>query len=206
MMNEDLIKYINEHIFPLYDKNDKGHNIEHIKYVIKRSLKFADAIEDINYDMVYTVASYHDCGHNIDPKKHEEISANILNNDKELKKFFTIEQIKTMKEAIEDHRASLEYEPRNIYGKIVSSADRNIDIKTIMKRTYEYRKKNNPNSSLEDIILDSWTHIIRKYGQDGYATEKMYFKDEEYYTFLNEINENISDYQIFRENYIKINN
>lgn len=44
-----------------------------------------------------------------------------------------------MSEAIEDHRASLEYIPRSIYGKIISSADRNTSIEDILKRTYEYR-------------------------------------------------------------------
>ena len=36
-MNEDLIKYTEENIFPEYSKNEVGHGIDHIKYVIKRS-------------------------------------------------------------------------------------------------------------------------------------------------------------------------
>lgn len=38
-VNEDLKKYIEENIFPSYEKNDLGHNLDHIKYVINRSLK-----------------------------------------------------------------------------------------------------------------------------------------------------------------------
>ena len=40
-MNEELVKYIQNEIFPMYDKNEEGHGIGHIKTVIERSLKFA---------------------------------------------------------------------------------------------------------------------------------------------------------------------
>ncbi len=41
-----------------------------------------------------------------------------------MKDFFDDEQRIIIKEAIEDYRATLEYEPRSDYGKIISSADR----------------------------------------------------------------------------------
>ena len=65
-INEDLKKYIEENVFPEYSKNEPAHNIEHIKYVIRRSFKFADTVPNINYNMVYTIAAYHDIGHHID--------------------------------------------------------------------------------------------------------------------------------------------
>ena len=77
-INNKLKQYIEENVFPEYKKNDQGHDLEHIKYVINRSIKFADTIPDINYDIVYTVASYHDIGHHINPKLHEIISAEIM--------------------------------------------------------------------------------------------------------------------------------
>lgn len=83
-------------------------------------------IEDINYDMVYVIAAYHDLGHHIDADNHEKVSAELLLEDNQLKEFFTIEQTQTMADAVYDHRASLEGEPRSIYGKIVSSADRKL--------------------------------------------------------------------------------
>ena len=64
-INEDLKKYIEENIFPEYSKNETAHNIEHIKYVIRRSFKFADTVPNINYNRVYTIAAYHDIGHYI---------------------------------------------------------------------------------------------------------------------------------------------
>ena len=43
-INKELKEYIENNIFSEYEKNDKGHNLEHIKYVINRSIKFADTI------------------------------------------------------------------------------------------------------------------------------------------------------------------
>ena len=120
-----LQEYIENHILPIYEKNDEGHGLEHIQYVINRSLKFAQTIPNIDYDMIYTIAAYHDIGHHIDRKNHEKVSAEILLQDKTLRNYFNEEEIIIMAEAVYDHRASLEYEPRSIYGKIVSSADRN---------------------------------------------------------------------------------
>ena len=117
-INDKLKEYIEENIFPEYSKNEPAHNIDHIKYVINRSFKFADTIPNINYDMVYTIASYHDIGHHVNPKIHEIVSAEIMYNDNMLKEFFNDEERKIIKEAIEDHRASSNHEPRNIYGKI----------------------------------------------------------------------------------------
>ena len=76
-MNNELVQYIENEIFPLYNKNEEGHGINHIKTVIKRSLKLAKDY-DADLDMVYTIASYHDLGHYIDRNTHEIISAKCL--------------------------------------------------------------------------------------------------------------------------------
>ena len=36
-INIELVKYIENEIFPLYDRNEEGHGIEHIKTVTNRS-------------------------------------------------------------------------------------------------------------------------------------------------------------------------
>lgn len=125
MINPNLKQYIQNLIEYHYNLNDKGHRIEHAEYVINRSISFASQIEKINYDMVYVIAAYHDVAHHIDAKNHETLSAKLLREDEKLKEFFNDEQIKIMSEAVEDHRSSMETEPRSVYGKIVSSADRN---------------------------------------------------------------------------------
>ena len=86
-----------------------------------------------------------------------------MNKDEFIKEKFTATERKIMVEAVYDHRASLEYEPRSIYGKIVSSADRNIDIETPLKRTYAYRLKHFPKATLDEIIEESRLHIINKF-------------------------------------------
>lgn len=203
-VNEKFKEYCDNNILPLYNKNDKGHSIDHVIYVLNRSLKFAKTISDINLDMVYGVAVYHDVGHHIDAKNHEKVSSEILLKDENLKQFFSLEQIKIMAEAVYDHRASLEYEPRTIYGKIVSSADRNVSLDIPLMRTYEYRKKHY-SDNLESIIEESRQHILNKFGESGYANDKMYFKDEEYEKFLRDILVLASNKKMFRQEYIRIN-
>lgn len=205
MINKKLKNYIENNIFPSYKKNDSGHNLEHINYVIERGLEFAKKVEGINYDMVYTVCAYHDIGHYIDAKNHEKISSEILAKDEKLKEFFTNEQIDIMKDAVYDHRASMNSEPRNIYGKIVSSADRNTSVESIIKRTYAYRKKHNPEFSTDTIIEESRKHLVDKFGIEGYATKKMFFKDIEYEKYLNDIAVLTSDKEKFRIEYMRIN-
>ena len=175
----ELKEYIEKEIFPLYDRNEKAHGIEHIHTVINRSLKIAKGY-DVNKNIVYTVAAYHDLGHYIDPKIHEKLSAEIFMKDEKIKKWFTEEEIKIIKEAIEDHRASSDHEPRSIYGKIVSTADRSIkSIDICIKRTYLYFKKNNPElTTKEEQINRIYEHLNNKYGKNGYA--KTYLYDEEF--------------------------
>lgn len=204
-VNKNLKKYIEKNIFPIYEKNDLGHNLEHIKYVIERSLSFAKMIEDINYDMVYVIAAYHDLGHHIDADNHEKVSAELLLEDNQLKEFFTIEQTQTMADAVYDHRASLEGEPRSIYGKIVSSADRNTLVDVPLKRTYAYRVKHNPTATLEGIIEESRQHLIKKFGKKGYASEKMYFEDKEYKKFLEDIQTLVMNKEQFTIRYMEAN-
>ena len=196
-INNKLKQYIEENVFPEYKKNDQVHDLEHIKYVINRSIKFADTIPDINYDIVYTVASYHDIGHHINPKLHEIISAEIMYNDDNLKEYFSDEERLIIKEAIEDHRASSDHEPRSIYGKIVSTADRNNTVEACLRRSYTYGKRLEPTATDEELFERAHKHLNLKFGEDGYA--KFFFKDEEYEKFLHDIRELLAD----KSNFIK---
>lgn len=197
-MNEDLIKYTEENIFPEYSKNESGHGIDHIKYVIKRSFDIVSQNKlDVNLDMVYIIAAYHDIGHHIDSKNHEKISAEIMSKDKELERFFNDEELKIIKEAIEDHRASSDHEPRSIYGRIVSSADRNNTVEDCLRRTYTYGLKLDPKSSDEELFERAYNVLLNKFGENGYA--KFFFKDKEYEQFLKDIRKLLKD----KEKYIK---
>ncbi|MCI8760268.1 MAG: HD domain-containing protein [Clostridia bacterium] len=184
-MNEELVQYIENEVFPKYDKNEEGHGIKHIKIVIKRSLELAKDY-DVDLNMVYTIASYHDLGHYIDRKTHEIISAKMFMQDEKIRQWFTDEQIIIIKEAIEDHRASSNHEPRTIYGKIISTADRTIiDIDNTIKRTYSYGKRNYINLSEEQQIERVYRHLTEKYGENGYA--KVYLEDKEFEDALDKL-------------------
>ena len=80
-----LKKYVETNVLPNYNKNEDGHGIKHIDYVVRRSLEFAKQVENVNLDIVYTVACYHDIGHYKDAKHHEEVSAEIFIKDKNIK-------------------------------------------------------------------------------------------------------------------------
>ena len=117
--------------------------------------------------------------------------------DNNLKQFFTDEERQTIKEAIEDHRASAKEEPRSIYGRIVSSADRNNTVEDCLRRTYTYGKKLNPDATDEELFLRAYDVLVNKFGEGGYA--KFYFKDKQYEEFLKELRELLSD----KDNYIE---
>ncbi|MBR4891288.1 MAG: HD domain-containing protein [Clostridia bacterium] len=203
-MNKKLLEYIENNVFPEYLKNEQGHGIEHINYVIDRCMRFAEQFDNIDLDMLYTIAAFHDIGHHIDKKNHEKLSAEIFYNNTDMTEFFTDEARIIIKEGIEDHRASSDSIPRSDYGKIISSADRSTDINEFLKRTHAYTLKYNPESTVEQMLERAYNHTKDKYGNNGYA--KHYVIDEDYIQFRNEINNLLSDKKLFNARYINVNN
>ena len=113
-VNPELIKYVEKNIYPLYNLNGPSHNINHIEEVIKRSFQIVEEYEktaenpvNINYDLVYIIAAYHDIGDHIDRKKHHIISGEIMFEDNNLDEFISPEEKITAREAIEDHRGNI---------------------------------------------------------------------------------------------------
>jgi len=206
-VNPELIKYVQKHVFPFYEEHVSCHDIKHIEYVIRRSLEFAKRANDenINLDMAYTIAAYHDLGNAYDRKTHEKISAQMLRDDKQLDKFFTPEQKQDMAIAVEDHRASANHTPRNIYGKIVSSADRHTTLEDFMDKMYKHNLKHNPQYDLDELIEESRKFALVKFGENGYANAKMFFQDAEYERFISETIRVAKDPEEFRVRFMKIN-
>ena len=131
MERKDLLKaYIEKEILPRYTHFDKAHQLDHITTVIRQSEALADMLArkgiEVDRDMVYVIAAYHDLGIVNGRENHHIDSGKILMADPVLPRYFTEEQLLTMKEAVEDHRASSKNEPRSIYGRIVAEADRQI--------------------------------------------------------------------------------
>lgn len=194
-VRNDIKEYIKKKIFPIYEKNNiGGHGIDHIKSVINRSFELIEEFNlDVDEDMCYVIAAFHDIGYGIDADRHEEVSSEIFLEDKDIQKYFTKEQNKIIAEAIVDHRASLEYEARSIYGKIVSSADREISVDNMLDRSikFQYNKHMSENPTIKDIIKYSYKKLFSKFGKDGYA--KMYYPDQKYLDYLARIREILDD-------------
>ena len=181
----------------IYDRNEFAHGINHIKTVIRRSLELADGY-DVDFNIVYTVAAYHDLGHFIDRKRHEIISAEMFMKDENIKRWFADEQRMVIKEAIEDHRASCNHVPRTIYGKIVSTADRTIvDIDNTIKRSYTYGNKNYIGLSEEEQFDKVYEHLVEKYGERGYA--KVYLNDKEFDEAVSKLRQALENREEFIE-------
>lgn len=195
-VNNELKQYIDEKILPEYELNDGGHNSEHVKYVLKRAFELADGYE-INYDILYTCVCFHDVACNIDRDNHEVLSAQRAYEDDFLNGLFSIIEMKKIKEAIEDHRASLEYIPRNIYGKILSSADRKVEVKQYLIASISYGKKKNPEIDKNESIERSYQFAIKKFGKNGYAVNKSYVDDLKYKKFLKDIQYLIENKKLF---------
>ena len=197
-VNKNLQKYIEENIIPLYKNNYLGDNADRINYVISRSKNIIEENDlEINYDILYTAICYHDIRKDNIEKNHELVSAKIMYEDKFLKKYFSNNERIIIKEAIEDQRSNLKREPRNIYGKILSSASRNSSIEQCLERSYNYGKKKNPNLSDEELFESSYSALLSKFGPEGYA--KFYFNDKTYEKFLIDIRDLLSDKAKFIE-------
>ena len=196
MVNLKLKQYIQNNILPEYTLNDRGHNIEHINYVLKRAFEIVGEYE-INYNILYTCVCFHDIACHIDRSNHEILSAKRASDDRFLNNFFNIKEIQIIKEAIEDHRASLESIPRNIYGKILSSADRKVEVKQYLIASISYTKKKNMTISKDTAIEKSYQFAIEKFGKNGYAIDKNYVDDFKYKKFLVDIQYLIENKKLF---------
>lgn len=163
----DLVEFVERNILPKYTEFDKAHNLWHVTSVIKRSLDLAGTIgADIN--MAYVIAAYHDIGMAGPRAVHHITGGKMLAADARLKKWFSPDQIKIMKEAVEDHRASASHAPRSIYGKIVAEADRDLDPDTVFRRTVQFGLANYPELDREHQWQRFREHLDNKYSVHGY--------------------------------------
>ena len=191
-----LREYIETEIIPRYDAFDGAHRRDHVGYVIDESLKLAEHY-GLDRNMVYTVAAYHDTGLAVDRKTHHLESGRILRSDELLKRWFSPEQIEIMAQAVEDHRASNNSEPRSIYGKIVAEADRQIDSLTIIRRTISYGLSHYPELDREGHWLRTLEHIREKYADGGYL--KLWIPESDNARKLEELRELIRRPALLRE-------
>ena len=196
MINKEIKNYIETMIIPKYADFDKGHNLEHVKTVIDESLNLAKSC-GVNLDYAYVIAAYHDLGLSDGREFHHIASGKILEADMSLRQWFSPDEIKLMKEAVEDHRASSKNPPRSIYGKIVAEADRDINPLKIIKRTIQYSIAHSPSPDKEHHWNNLLNHMAEKYAEGGYM--KLWFENSKNAESLRELRKIISDKHLLRK-------
>ena len=167
MVNPSIIAYVEREILPRYNHFDTAHQRNHAEEVIARSLALAEHY-DVDKNMVYAIAAYHDIGLCEGRDTHHLVSGRIIREDKKLRDWFDEGQIETMAQAAEDHRASSGHEPRSIYGKIVAEADRLISPEKVIRRTIQFGLDHHPELDKEGQYQRFREHLLEKYSDTGY--------------------------------------
>ena len=166
-INLELMEFIEKQILPRYSDFGRSHGLGHVQRVIKNSLELA-RLTGADINMCYATAAYHDRGMSGPRAIHHLVGGKILAADARLKKWFSPEQIKIMKEAVEDHRASASHSPRSLYGKIVAEADRDLDPETIFRRAVQYGLEKEPTLDRNGQWKRFHHHMQEKYSRTGY--------------------------------------
>lgn len=196
-----LMEFVEKQILPRYTAFGESHGLYHVTRVIKNSLELARMLgADIN--MAYAIAAYHDLGMEGPRAIHHITSGKILTADARLKKWFSPEQIKIMREAVEDHRASASHAPRSIYGKIVAEADRDIDIDTVFTRAIQYGIEHDPDKDKECQFKRFDSHMEEKYSNNGYI--KLWIPHSPNEKKLKELRDIIVNKELLRQYFDKI--
>lgn len=197
----DLVEFIETKILPQYAAFDAAHNMEHVTRVIRHSLELVK-VTGADVNMVYAIAAYHDLGMSGPRAVHHITGGKILAADARLKKWFSPEQLKVMREAVEDHRASASHSPRSIYGKIVAEADRDIEKDVVIRRTIQYGLANYPQLDHEGHWKRFKEHMDNKYSKDGYI--KLWIPNSPNAMRLNELRNLIANPAELRKEFERI--
>lgn len=192
----EIMEFVERQILPRYNAFGESHGLRHVTRVIRNSLRLAD-VTGADIDMVYVIAAYHDLGMEGPRAIHHLTSGKILMADARLKKWFNADQLKVMKEAVEDHRASSSRQPRSIYGKIVAEADRDIDVHEIFLRAIQYGKENCPDKTVEEHWERFAQHMDEKYSNNGYI--KLWIPNSPNEKTLKELRNIIEDKKLLRK-------
>ena len=166
-MTPSLVRYIEDEIIPRYAGFDKAHREDHARAVIERALAMGRNYP-VDEDMLYAAAACHDLGLAVDRKTHHLESGKIIRADARLREWFTPEQVETIAQAAEDHRASATTPPRSIYGALVAEADRMIVPETIIRRTVQFGLSHYPELDKEGHWERTLEHLHEKYAEGGY--------------------------------------
>ena len=203
MIRQEIKEYVEREIIPRYDLFDAAHRRDHVATVIEASMRYAK-IYGVNEEMAYVIAAYHDTGLEFGREKHHSESKRIILEDSELRRWFSEEQIATMADAAEDHRASSKGKPRTIYGRIVAEADRVIIPESIIRRTIQFTLTHHPTLSREEGYDRLVEHLGEKYDYGGYL--RLWLSESDNAQRLEELRQIIANKPLLKEIYERIYN
>lgn len=201
MIREELKAYIEREILSRYDGFDAAHRRDHADVVVCRSVELAEGL-GADVEMAYVIAAYHDTGLAVGREVHHTESKRILLEDSALRRWFAEEDIATMGDAVEDHRASSKQPPRTIYGRIVAEADRLIEPRTILRRTVQFTLTHHPDLDKEEGYARLVEHMREKYDYGGYL--RLWIEESDNAQRLEELRRIIADKETLRRLYEEI--
>lgn len=206
-IRKDITDYVFNEIVSRYAEFDPAHREDHVMTVIEQSMMLLDGMsqwrmrqephvaalwpEHADREMLFIAAACHDLGLVNGRDRHHLDSGTIIRNDQRLKEWFNEDQIETIAQAAEDHRASGKSAPRSIYGMIVAEADRVIDTDTIIRRTLQFGSKHYPELDRDGHIARAIEHLREKYGRGGYLNLWIPWSDNA--ERLNDLQDTIAD-------------
>lgn len=197
----DLADFVETQIFPRYADFDQAHGVAHAVSVTRRAISLASQL-GADIDMAYVIAAYHDLGMSGPRAIHHITGGRILASDARLKKWFSADQIKIMREAVEDHRASASKMPRSIYGKIIAEADRDMDSDVVFRRAIQYGLSHYPDMNDEEQWQRFLKHMNEKYSTHGYI--KLWIPGSDNERKLNTLRNIIADEEKLRRHFERI--
>lgn len=198
---KEIERYIEEQIIPRYTAFDRAHSIDHVRTVIAESLALAEHY-DVDQRIVYVTAAYHDLGLCEGRERHHIVSGEIVRADKQLRKWFSGDEIELIACAVEDHRASSDHEPRSIYGRIVAEADRIIDPEITLRRTVQYGLANYPQLDIEGQYARFCAHLQEKYAEGGYL--RLWIPESKNEARLAELRQLIKNSELLRQTFDRL--
>ena len=201
MIRREIVEYVEREILPRYEGFDPAHRRDHADVVVERSIALAKRL-GARVDMAYIVAAYHDTGLAVGRDVHHTESKRILLEDSALRQWFSAEDIATMADAVEDHRASSKQPPRTLYGRIVAEADRLIEPRTILRRTVQFTLTHHPDLDREEGYERLLEHMREKYDYGGYL--KLWVEESDNAQRLEELRKIIADKPTLRRLYEEI--
>ena len=193
---EEIREFVEREIVPRYDDFDAGHGRDHVETVISQALTLAQYYPEVDRCLLLVAAAYHDLGLAYGRKEHHIHSARIIRQDERLRQWFGEEEIDTIANAAEDHRASSDHEPRTIYGRIVAEADRIIDGETIVRRALQYGLKHEPGLDREGQYRRLTEHMREKYDYGGYL--QLWIPESDNAKQLEAFRQTLADEEAFR--------